>query len=413
MEILALYTSPEALGSALAAGARHLAGAVDGFALVYQVGAGSRDPEGWAGFTCAGDAEVAGEHLDPFRKRVEFSAGPLRTTAPQEPARIWQRASGGVYGLSLRRGERALGVALVGCPGPWPRVRNVEIESVLSQLALVLEHHGMKEGAPSSGDPSDELLHLSEQLLAQDLQLLEKEDRVNELEKLKDELIERMSHELRSPLNAIIERIISVLASEHESLSESGRLALRQALDSGNSLLRTLQNILDLWRLRQGDVQVDLHDVNLYEVVGEAIFNIRDSLRPDVEFEQRLPRSLPKVRTDLGKLNQILFHIMDNAAKFTTEGRVELELLLEEGQLLCNVTDTGIGIAPDDLSQVFDEFFQVDASTDNGYAGAGLGLTIARALVERMGGAISAKSEIGRGTRMSFTLPLQPILERS
>ncbi len=410
MEILALYSSPEALGAALAAGARHLAGATEGFALVYQVGSAGREPEGWAGFTCAGDAQIAGEHLDSFRKRTEFAERPLRSGAPEEPARIWQRAAGGVYGVPLRRGERALGVALVGCPGPWPRVRNAEIESVLSQLALVLEHHGMTLGQASGDDPSDELLRLSEQLLSQDLELIQKDERVSEVEKLKDELVERMSHELRSPLNAIIERIISVLASEHESLSDSGRVALREALDSGNALLRTLQNILDLWRLRRDDITVDLHDVNLYELVGEAIFNVRDSLRPGVEFEQRLARSMPKVKTDLGKLNQILFHILDNAAKFTHQGRIELELLLEEGQLLCNVVDTGVGIAPDDLTQIFDEFFQVDASTDNGYAGAGLGLTLTRALVERMGGAISVQSEIGRGTRMSFTLPLQPIL---
>jgi signal transduction histidine kinase len=120
-----------------------------------------------------------------------------------------------------------------------------------------------------------------------------------------------------------------------------------------------------------------------------------------------MPKSLPKVRTDLAKLNQILFHILDNAAKFTPRGRIELELSLEEGQLLCSVSDTGVGIAPDDQPRVFDEFFQVDASTDNGYPGAGLGLTLARALVEKMGGAISLTSEIGHGTRLNFMLPVQ------
>jgi signal transduction histidine kinase len=408
MEILALYTSPDALDSALAAGARHLAASVEGLALIYRVGAHAEEPDGWAGFTCAGDAQLAGSELDAFRKRIEYAERPLRSEPPGEQERIWQRASGGLWGFPLRRGNRSLGVAIVGCPGAWPRVRNAEVESVLQQLALVLEHHYMTDSTPTGEEPSDELLRLSEQLLAQDLELIDKDEKLSEVEQLKNDLIERMSHELRSPLNSIIERIISVLAGEHESLSESGRLGLRQALDSGNALLRTLQNILDLWRLRQGEVKVEVHDVNLYEVIEEAIFNIRDSLRPDVEFEQRLPKSLPKVRTDLGKLNQILFHVLDNAAKFTLVGRIELEVSLEEGQLLCNVNDTGIGVAPDDQSQIFDEFFQVDASTDNGYPGAGLGLTLARSLVEMLGGAMSVSSEIGRGTRMSFTLPLQP-----
>lgn len=408
MEILALYTSHDALGAALAAGARHLAAAVEGMALVYPLGAVADEPEGWAGFTCAGDAQKAGEWLDAFRKRVEFAERPLRADPPEDNERIWQRAAGGVYGLPLRRGNRALGVAMVGCPGPWPRVKNAEVESVLQQLALVLEHHNMTTAAAPGHEPSDELLRLSEQLLAQDLELLQKDEQLTEVERLKDDLIERMSHELRAPLNGIIERIISVLASEHENLGEPGRLALREALDNGNALLRTLQNILDLWRLRQEEFAIELHNVNLYEVVEEAIFNVRDSLRPEVEFEQRLPKELPKVRTDLGKLNQILFHILDNAAKFTRTGRIELELSLEEGQLLCNVIDSGIGIAKDDLPNIFDEFYQVDSSTDNGYPGAGLGLTIARSLVERMGGAISVTSEVGRGTRMSFMLPMEP-----
>ncbi len=407
MEILALYTSPESLGAALAAGARHLAAIVEGMALVHQSGAPAGEPLGWAGFTCARDAQVAAEALDELRRRTELADRALRADAPAEPPRIWQRAAGGVHGFPLRRGDRTLGTALVGCPGAWPRVRNAELESVLQQLALVLEHHSLTQTGGPEAEPSDELLRLSEQVLAQDLELIKREERMVEVEQSKNDLIERMSNELRSPLNGIIERIISVLSGEHERLSDAGRKLLRAALDDGNALLRTLQNILDLWRLRQGEVTVEICDVNLYEVIEEAIFNIRDSLRPDVLLEKRLPKSLPRIRTDLGKLNQILFHVLDNAAKFTPKGRIELELWYEEGQLLFNVTDTGIGIAPDDQPRVFEEFFQVDPSTDNGYPGAGLGLTLARALVEKLGGAISILSEIGQGTRVSFTLPVQ------
>jgi signal transduction histidine kinase len=408
MEILALYNSPESLGTALAAGARHLAAIVEGMALVHQAGAPAGEPHGWAGFTCARDAQVAAEALADFRRRVEVGDRALRSDAPGEPPRVWQRAAGGVHGFPLRRGDRVLGTALVGCPATWPRVRNAEVESVLQQLALVLEHHELAQGKPTDDDPSDELLRLSEQVLAQDLELIKRQEQMEQVEQNKNDLIERMSNELRSPLNGIIERIISVLASEHERLSDAGRKALRAALDDGNALLRTLQNILDLWRLRQGEVRVETCDVNLYEVIEEAIFNIRDSLRPDVLLEKRLPKSLPRIHTDLAKLNQILFHVLDNAAKFTPKGRIELELWFEEGQLLFNVTDTGIGIAPDDQPRVFEEFFQVDPSTDNGYPGAGLGLTLARALVEKLGGAISIQSEIGQGTRVSFTIPVQP-----
>ncbi len=406
MEILALYESSESLDSALSAGARHLAATADGFALIYSAEAGTSEPEGWAGFTCARDAQTAGEELDSFRRQALLAARPVRCDAAEDPPRIWQRAAGGIFGFPLKHGSRTRGVAIVSCPGSWPRVRNAEIESILRQVALVLDHHAVSQGQGPSDEPSDEVLRLSEQLLAQDIELIKQTERIGQVEQLKDDLIEKMSYELRMPLNSIIERIISVLAAEHERLSDTGRRALRESLDEGNALLRTLQNILDLWRIKQNAIRVEVQDMNLSEVVEEAIFNVRDSLSSEVRLEKRMPESLPKIRTDLAKLNQILFHLLDNAATFTPRGRIELELSVEEGQLLCSVADTGIGIAHDDKSQLFEEFFQVDGSPDSGHKGAGLGLTLTKALVEQLGGAISVSSELGQGSRFSFTLPV-------
>ena len=406
MEILSLYESSESLGSALAAAARHLAATLDGFALVYWDSSPASEPDGWAGFNCAQDAQQAGVELEAFRRQATSAERPLRCDSPEGPDRIWSRAAGGVFGFPLRHGSRTRGVAVVGCPGAWPRVRNAEIESTLRQVALVLDHYSLVDAPAESNEPSDEVLRLSEQLLAQDIELIKRDERIGTIERLKNDLIEKMSYELRMPLNSIIERVISVLAGEHESLSESGRRALRESLDDGNALLRTLQNILDLWRVRQNAIRVEIQDVNLAEVVEEAIFNVRDSLAPEVSLEKRMPNRLPKIRTDLAKLNQILFHLLDNAAKFTRRGRIELEIAVEEGQLLCTVTDSGVGISTDDQGALFDEFFQVDTSTDSGYPGAGLGLTLTKALVEQLGGAISISSEIGKGSRFSFTLPV-------
>jgi len=310
-----------------------------------------------------------------------------------------------VFGFPIRHNGQPRGVALLGCPGPWPRVQNAGVESILRQIALVLDHNAVS-GSTGPVEPSDEVLRLSEQLLAQDIELIKREERLTMVERLKADLIETMSYELRAPLNSIIERVISVLANEHENMSSTGRDALRGVLDDGNALMRMLQNILDLWRVKQGDVVVEVQDVNLSEVVEEAIFNVRDTLQPDVVLEKRLPASIPKVRTDLAKLNQILFHLLDNAAKFTRRGKIELELSLEDGQLFCSVTDTGIGIAPDDQEQIFDEFYRVDSSADSRHRGAGLGLTLARALIEKLGGALSVQSEIGQGSRFSFTVPV-------
>ncbi len=409
MEILALYTSPDSLETALAAGARHLAATIGGLALVYRVDAAADEPDGWAGFTCAQDAQTAGGRLREFRKRVENSDQPLRSEPPTDPPRIWERAAGGLYGFPLRHMGTTRGVAMVGCPGTWPRIRNAETESILHQLTLVLDHHSMAESSMNDPETADDLLQLSEQLFAQDVERIKQDEKIQRLETLQNDLVERMTRELRAPLNNMIERIIAALASEHQNLSEAGRIALRTSLDEGNSLLRVLQNIVNLWRLKQNQLRVELQDVNVAEVVEEAIFNVRDSLQPEVVLEKRLTSPLSKIRTDLDKLNQILFHCLDNAVKFTRKGRIELSVAIESGRLCCAVTDTGVGIAPEDQSQLFEEFFQVDSSPGRHLRGAGLGLTLVKGLIELLGGDLEFASELGRGSRVGFSLPVAKV----
>src|SRR4029434_3026762 len=118
---------------------------------------------------------------------------------------------------------------------------------------------------------NEEVLRLSEALFAQDIELLRSTEKLGKIERLKDDFIEKMSRELRTPLNRMIEAIISVLTGENDTLSASSQGSLRAALDDGTALLRTLQNILDLWRLKQGELPVEIQDVNFRETVGEAI----------------------------------------------------------------------------------------------------------------------------------------------
>jgi signal transduction histidine kinase len=261
-------------------------------------------------------------------------------------------------------------------------------------------------GANKGEADTDEVLQLSEQLLAYEVELKRAEEKMEAVEKGRDDLVEKLSHELRIPVHGMSERVISVLTAEHDALSPSSRQALRQALDDGATFLRTLQHMLDLWKLKQGPVPLEIREINLYEVVEEAIFNVQDRLEPGVEIVRSLPSGLPRIRTDLAKLNQILFSLLDNAVKFTQSGRIELDLQLEEGQLLCTVVDTGIGMTPEDQKRAVEEFFQVDSSADGRHRGAGLGLPLASALVARLGGAVSVTSEVGRGSRFSFTLPV-------
>ncbi|MGI9591629.1 MAG: sensor histidine kinase, partial [Myxococcota bacterium] len=233
---------------------------------------------------------------------------------------------------------------------------------------------------------------------------------LGKVEKLKNDFIERMSRELRTPLNSIIETIISVMTNEHEALSDAGKQSLRSALDDGTGFLRTLQNILDLWRVKQSELPVEIQEVNLRETIDEAIFSVQDEIdSKPLTVETKIDDQFPKIRTDLTKINQILFLLLENAVKFTPGGKVVIAAHLDGDCLRCEIRDTGIGICPDDQHSIFDEFYQVDEPSSQKYAGAGLGLALVRDLIVLLEGEISVQSEIGQGSSFAFELPVQVV----
>jgi len=155
---------------------------------------------------------------------------------------------------------------------------------------------------------------------------------------------------------------------------------------------------------------VQVQDVNFREVIEEAIFSVQDTLGSKaVVIERRVSEPLPKIRTDLAKVNQILFLLLDNAVKFTPRGKIEIEAEVSGGRLRCRIADTGVGICADDRQYIFDEFFQVEDPSDSRYRGAGLGLTLVRELLQLLDGEIQLASEVGHGTTVTFALPVQPI----
>ena len=125
----------------------------------------------------------------------------------------------------------------------------------------------------------DKLLKLSEELFAQDIELLRNNEKLGKIEKLKNDFIEKMSRELRTPLNSIIESTITVLSSEHENLSIESQQTLRKALDEGTAFQRTLQNILDLWRVKQNEFPIEIQEVCISDVIDETIFSVQDALQ--------------------------------------------------------------------------------------------------------------------------------------
>jgi len=331
------------------------------------------------------------------------------------------RSKGGLIVVPMTLENQCHGAIAAGAPNAIESDFIESVEREASTLALLLEHARVCEEVDSMRaeledrkandapvDNSQEVLELSEALFAQDIELLRNNEKLGKIEKLKNDFIEKMSRELRTPLNSIIEAIISVLTTENETLSDSSKVSLRSALDDGTEFLRTLQNILDLWKIKQRELPVEIQEVNFRDVVDEAIFSVQDRVsEKPVAVEQEFSEPFPKIRTDLAKVNQILYLILENAVKFTLRGQITIISKLQDDQLRCEVRDTGIGICPDDQPHVFEEFFQVDELSSRAYAGAGLGLALVRDLVVLMDGDISVRSDAGRGTSVTFQIPVQ------
>jgi signal transduction histidine kinase len=369
-----------------------------------------------AGFASAQAARDAAVAILPEIQQT------LRSTAPRQiepPAALAERAKTGLRLLPLVFEEHVHGVLAVGsATTPEPGCTEA-LANVAAQLAVRLDHARLVEEltrqpvAAAAADPAEpakgeELLKLSEALFAQDIELLRNNEKLGKIEKLKNDFIEKMSRELRTPLNSIIEAIIGVLTGENDSLSEPAKTSLRQALDDGTAFLRTLQNILDLWRIKQRELPLEFQDMNFPEMIDEAIFSVQEPIgKKQLAVTQRIHQPFPKIRSDLAKLGQIVFLLLDNAVKFTPSGQIEIEARVEDGQLTCSVEDSGIGICPDDQQFIFDEFYQVDDSASPRSRGAGLGLTLVRDLITLLEGEVSISSEVGIGTRVSFRIPVQ------
>lgn len=232
---------------------------------------------------------------------------------------------------------------------------------------------------------------------------------------VKSEFLANMSHELRTPLNSLL--ILSKLLAEDSDhpLSPKQQQYARTIHESGNDLLQQINEILDMARIESGKVNVDAQPVALGELVRLA----EQSFRPvaqtrSVAFEIDAEAGLPTtVRTDQGRVWQILKNLLANAFKFTNEGSVRLRIHAGQaaqaslGGISFTVQDTGIGIPHDKQAQIFEAFQQGDSGIARQYGGTGLGLSISLKLAHLLGGSLQMQSEPGQGSRFTLTLPLQ------
>jgi len=242
---------------------------------------------------------------------------------------------------------------------------------------------------------------------------------LKELHRLKSEFLANTSHELRTPMNAIIGYTSLLLDGIYGALTEKQQSVLKRIATNSNNLLHLINNILDISKLTAGKITLYVEEFQLSEALSEVV-DAMESLAKEKNIFLKLNEVTDKIvmTGDRTRLKQIIINLIGNSIKFTNNGgvtvNVECKQLIEApppnnkadmSQICISVTDTGIGIKPENQETIFEEFRQGDASTTREYGGTGLGLTIVKKLVELMGGFVSVASEPGKGSVFSVTLP--------
>lgn len=225
--------------------------------------------------------------------------------------------------------------------------------------------------------------------------------------KKKDDFLANTSHELRNPLHGIINIAQSILYNRPNHLDEKTQNDLALQLTIGHHMSRTLEDLLDITRLKEHRIQLQRESLDL-KAISLGVVDMLKVLvdNKNIQIEVRIPSDFPNVAADKNRLIQILFNLLHNAVKYTDEGIITIETGIQDGLAHIHITDTGMGINEDTLRTIFDPYEQGDSSITAIGGGLGLGLSICRQLVELHGGMIEASSTLGEGAVFSFTLPL-------
>ncbi len=240
---------------------------------------------------------------------------------------------------------------------------------------------------------------------------------MRELDKLKSQFLANMSHELRTPLNSIIGFSRVILKGIDGPVSDLQEQDLTAIYNSGQHLLRLINDILDLSKIEAGKMELAFDEVNLEETILSVMPTMTGLIKDKpVKLEKNISPHLPIVRADSMRLRQVLINLLSNASKFTEVGTITVGAKVMPGpqgqpEVVISVTDTGAGIADEDRGKLFQPFSQVDASPTRKTGGTGLGLSISRHLVELHGGRMDMESIVGKGSTFFFTLPIPKDLE--
>ncbi|HEY9766034.1 MAG TPA: PAS domain-containing sensor histidine kinase, partial [Chroococcales cyanobacterium] len=239
----------------------------------------------------------------------------------------------------------------------------------------------------------------------------EQSENLRQTEKVKDEFLSVISHELRTPLNAVI-GFGSLLEDEAAGpLNEKQSDFVSKILRGGDRMLALIDDLLDFARMQAGKFDLSLAETNYPSLVAETVASFQPGAEErGVRIESSIEVPLP-VCLDRRRIQQVIANLLTNAIKFSPEdGKIQVRAFVKEDKIVTEVSDNGLGIAPEDLPKLFTPFKQLDMGLNRRAGGVGLGLSISKALVEAHTGTMEVHSELGKGSIFSFEIPLHPLV---
>lgn len=238
--------------------------------------------------------------------------------------------------------------------------------------------------------------------------LVEMNSRLSELDRMKDTFLSMITHELRTPMTAMIGLAENLEAGVYGSLNETQTENLRKIIESGGRLRQLVNDLLDLSKMESGMMRLQREPLDPRTLVEAVIYQLESLAEASgVQLINRVGYDLPEVDCDGQRIEQVLTNLISNALKFTPpQGTITITAVTQEDAVIFTVTDTGCGIPSDAQARIFDKFIQLHPNRDDRTKGTGLGLAIVRHLVELHGGTVGVESEVGQGSRFSFSLPI-------
>ena len=357
------------------------------------------------------DHRVAVAHANPARADLASAlehAGPAAEGAPCSAPRVLRTgvselaAEFTAADLATARDPERLQVLCALGIRPQMCVPLVARGHTLGAITLISAESGRDYGSDDLALAED-LAHRAA-LAVDNARLYHEAERANAA---KSEFLATVSHELRAPLHVVLGYLDLLHSGIPEPIPDGAREQVARIRRASQDLLQLVEQLLSLSRLDAGRETVRVEPVDVGTLTREMALLVEPLAdAKGLRFVMHPPDVPTTVVTDAGKLRQILYNLLANAVKFTERGQVTLAAQREGDRIVLEVRDTGIGIAPADLTRIFEAFWQVEQPAGDGRGGAGLGLSISQRLARLLGGDLSATSTVGEGTTFTVVLPL-------